>query len=50
MRYATILFTAASLFAADSIHEFTAKTIDGAQQPLSAYKGKVALIVNVASN
>jgi len=39
-----------SLSAADSVHEFTVKTIDGAEQSLSAYKGKVALIVNVASN
>jgi glutathione peroxidase len=31
------------------IYSFTMKTIDGKEQPLSAYKGKVALIVNVAS-
>ncbi len=35
--------------AADSIHEFTPKSIDGKAAPLSAYKGKVALLVNVAS-
>lgn len=35
--------------AADSIYEFTQQSIDGKSAPLSAYKGKVALIVNVAS-
>src|SRR3977135_1128943 len=38
-----------SAFAASSVHEFTLPSIDGAPAPLSAYKGKVALIVNVAS-
>jgi glutathione peroxidase len=32
-----------------SVYDFAAKTIDGREQPLSAYKGKVLLIVNVAS-
>jgi glutathione peroxidase len=32
-----------------SFHDFEVKTLDGAPQPLSAYKGKVALVVNVAS-
>lgn len=32
-----------------SIYDFTMKTIDGKDAPLSAYKGKVLLIVNVAS-
>lgn len=32
-----------------AVHEFTAKTIDGAEKPLSDYKGKVTLLVNVAS-
>jgi glutathione peroxidase len=36
-------------FAATSIYEFNLKTIDGAPAPLSAYKGKVVLLVNVAS-
>src|SRR5579863_323725 len=36
-------------FAASSIHEFSPASIDGAPAPLSAYKGKVVLIVNVAS-
>jgi glutathione peroxidase len=32
-----------------SIYDFTARTIDGKDQQLDAWKGKVALIVNVAS-
>ncbi len=32
-----------------SIYDFAMKTIDGKDAPLSAYKGKVLLIVNVAS-
>ena len=32
-----------------SILELSANTIDGTPQPLSAYKGKVLLVVNVAS-
>lgn len=32
-----------------SIYDFTMKTIEGKDTPLSAYKGKVLLIVNVAS-
>lgn len=32
-----------------AVHEFIAKTIDGAEKPLSDYKGKVTLLVNVAS-
>src|SRR6201984_2398715 len=38
-----------SAFAASSVHEFSLPSIDGASAPLSAYKGKVVLIVNVAS-
>ena len=30
-------------------YDFSAKTIDGAEQPLSGYKGKVLLVVNTAS-
>lgn len=33
-----------------NIYNFTAKTIDGADKSLSDYKGKILLIVNVASN
>jgi glutathione peroxidase len=32
-----------------TIYDFSAKTIAGQDQPLSAYRGKVLLIVNVAS-
>ncbi len=35
--------------AEQNVHDFTMKTIDGKEQPLSAYKGKTLLIVNVAS-
>src|SRR5262249_39658852 len=38
-----------SALAASSAYEFTLPSIDGATAPLSAYKGKVALVVNVAS-
>ena len=32
-----------------NVHDFSASTIDGRQQPLSAYRGKALLIVNTAS-
>jgi len=32
-----------------SVYDFSATTIDGAQQPLAAYRDQVLLIVNVAS-
>lgn len=32
-----------------SVHDFTARTIDGKEQRLSAYRGKALLIVNTAS-
>jgi glutathione peroxidase len=38
-----------SAFAASNVHEFTLPSIDGAAAPLAAYKGKIVLIVNVAS-
>ena len=38
-----------SLAAADSIHGFTLKSITGQSLPLSAYRGKVVLLVNTAS-
>lgn len=40
---------ALSASAADSVHDFKVKDIDGKDVDLSAYKGKVLLIVNVAS-
>ena len=36
-------------FAASSIYDFTLPSIDGQAMPLSNYKGKVVLLVNVAS-
>jgi glutathione peroxidase len=44
------LFIAATTMAADkNIYSFTLNTIDGQPAPLSGYKGKVVLLVNVAS-
>src|SRR5436190_23150048 len=34
---------------ASSVHEFTMKALDGKQVPLANFKGKVLLVVNVAS-
>ena len=34
---------------AKSVHDFSAKTIDGSDKKLSDYKGKLRLVVNVAS-
>jgi glutathione peroxidase len=44
-----ILLMSASLFAASSIYDFTLPSIDGKPMPLAEYKGKVILVVNVAS-
>jgi glutathione peroxidase len=45
-----LLFCAATLMAADkSVYDFTLNAIDGQPAPLAAYKGKVVLLVNVAS-
>ena len=43
------LFLSASLPAASTVHEFTLNSIDGQPAPLAQFKGKVVLIVNVAS-
>src|SRR5580698_7210851 len=45
----SLLVFAAALFGAASVYEFTLNSIDGAPAPLAAYKGKVLLLVNVAS-
>jgi glutathione peroxidase len=45
----TCFLAAAPMFAAQNIYDFTMKTIDGKSESLSDYKGKVVLIVNVAS-
>jgi glutathione peroxidase len=44
-----ILLMSASLFAASSIYDFTLPSIDGKPMPIADYKGKVILVVNVAS-
>ena len=44
-----VLLLSASLYAASSIYDFTLNSIDGKPAPLAAYKGKVLLVVNVAS-
>lgn len=43
------LMAAGSLFAASSLFEFSLPSIDGKAMPLSTFKGKVVLLVNVAS-
>jgi len=42
-------FTAVSMFAASSIYDFTLNSITGQPVPLAQYKGKVVMLVNVAS-
>lgn len=50
MKHVLLLILAAVLMpAADSVHEFTMNSIEGAQTPLSSFKGKTVLFVNVAS-
>jgi glutathione peroxidase len=44
-----VLLMSASLFAASSIYDFTLPSIDGKPMPLSDFKDKVILVVNVAS-
>jgi glutathione peroxidase len=43
------LLCATSMFAASSVYDFTLNSIDGQPAPIAAYKGKVLLMVNVAS-
>ncbi|HUS07640.1 MAG TPA: glutathione peroxidase [Bryobacteraceae bacterium] len=49
MKLCALTLMATSLFAASSIYDFTLNAIDGKPAPLSAFQGKVALLVNVAS-
>lgn len=49
LRATVALFIPAVLMAASSVHEFSLTSIDGKPAPLSAYKGKVVMLVNVAS-
>ena len=44
-----LLTMASSLFAASGIYSFTLNSIEGKPAPLGDYKGKVVLLVNVAS-
>src|SRR6266536_2058719 len=44
-----ILTMATSLVAGSNLYSFTLNSIDGKPAPLSSFKGKVVLIVNVAS-
>src|SRR6202451_2446202 len=44
-----LLIMAGSLFAASGFYTFTLNSIDGTPAPLANYKGKVVLVVNVAS-
>jgi glutathione peroxidase len=45
-----MLFCAATLVAAEkTVYDFTLNSIDGQPAPLAAYKGKLVLLVNVAS-
>ncbi len=43
------LLSGVALFGASSVYDFTLPSIDGADTPLAQYKGKVLLLVNVAS-
>lgn len=50
MRYLLLtLLLCACVFGASSVYDFTLNSIDGQDAPLSAYHGKVLLLVNVAS-
>lgn len=44
-----VLLMTTTAFAASSVHDFTLDAINGTPVPLATYKGKVMLIVNVAS-
>src|ERR1700731_2134102 len=44
-----IILMATSTFAASSLYSFTLPNIDGKPMPLADFKGKVILMVNVAS-
>jgi glutathione peroxidase len=47
--FGVLVIMASSLFAASGIYGFTLNSIDGKPAPLADYKGKVVLVVNVAS-
>src|SRR5271169_6323496 len=47
--FGALLIMATSLFAGSGVYTFTLNSIDGKPAPLADYKGKVVLLVNVAS-
>ena len=47
--FGVLLIMATTLYAASGLYGFTLNSIDGKPAPLADYKGKVVLIVNVAS-
>lgn len=49
MRSLVLSLAATLALSAQSVHDFTMTTIDGKPAPLSQFKGKVVLVVNVAS-
>jgi glutathione peroxidase len=46
---AALLFLSATAFAASSLYDFTMPALNGSPTPLTGFKGKVVLVVNVAS-
>jgi glutathione peroxidase len=46
---AILLFLSATAFAASSLYDFTLPALNGTPTPLAGFKGKVLLVVNVAS-
>src|SRR5438309_3520994 len=44
-----VILLAATSFAASSVHDFTMDALNGTPTPLANFKGKVMLVVNVAS-
>jgi len=49
LTFGVLLIMATSLFAGSGVYGFTLNSIDGKPAPLAEYKGKVVLLVNVAS-
>jgi glutathione peroxidase len=49
LSFGVLLMVATTLYAGSGIYSFTLNSIDGKPAPLADYKGKVVLIVNVAS-
>ena len=47
--FATLSLMTATAFAASSVYDFTMDALNGTPTPLASFKGKVMLVVNVAS-